>query len=259
MRSLLAVLIIGLTLGVTQVATAISQKTLSSQRCLDIARSGMIAGNQEVMCGFKGSLNEKLKRIYTYFGCGNLVARDDLDEAAEAVLEAMRNEYSQMGKESFCQDAREYYDGQLITLNSATQSPPTPSQALSSLRSVAMQRQGGVYVVPVVINNAITLGFVVDSGAADVSIPADVVLILMRTGTIQQTDFLGKQTYRLADGSTVPSQTFRIRSLKVGDIVLENVTGSVADVRGSLLLGQSFLGRFKSWAIDNSTHSLVLQ
>jgi hypothetical protein len=34
----------------------------------------------------------------------------------------------------------------------------------------------------------------------------------------------------------VPSQTFRIRSLKVGDRVLENVAG-VASVNGDLLLG----------------------
>ena len=48
-----------------------------------------------------------------------------------------------------------------------------------------MRIEGGVYVVPVLINNAITLDFIVDSGAADVSIPADVVMTLMRTGTIK--------------------------------------------------------------------------
>jgi predicted aspartyl protease len=62
----------------------------------------------------------------------------------------------------------------------------------------------------------------------------------------------------MADGSTVPSRRFRIRSLKVGDRVLENVTGSIAPVAGSLLLGQSFLTRFKSWSIDNQRQALVL-
>lgn len=37
-----------------------------------------------------------------------------------------------------------------------------------------------------------------DSGAADVSIPADVVMTLMRTGTLRPGDFLGTQTYRLS-------------------------------------------------------------
>ena len=112
--------------------------------------------------------------------------------------------------------------------------------------------------MPVFINNAITLKFVVDSGASDVSIPADVVMTLMRTATITTSDFIGTATYSLADGSTMPSTRFRIRSLKVGNKVVENVTGSVAPVQGSLLLGQSFLSHFKSWSIDNTRHALAL-
>jgi predicted aspartyl protease len=126
------------------------------------------------------------------------------------------------------------------------------------LMSVPMQRRGGLYVVPVLINDAITLDFVVDSGAADVRIPADVVMTLMRTGSLMESDFLGQKTYVLADGSTVPSQTFRIRSLKVGNKVLENVNGSTSE-KGFLLLGQSFLSRFKSWSVDNNKHALVLE
>jgi len=83
-------------------------------------------------------------------------------------------------------------------------------------------------------------------------------MTLLRTETITEADFLGKQTYRLADGSTLPSQQFTIRSLRVGDRVLENVVGGIAPVSGSLLLGQSFLSRFKSWSIDNERHALVL-
>jgi predicted aspartyl protease len=125
--------------------------------------------------------------------------------------------------------------------------------------AVRLMKEDGTYVVPVLINNAITLNFIIDSGASDVSIPADVVLTLIRTGTLRQTDFLGTKIYTLADGSQFPSRTFRIRSMKVGDRVVENITGSVAPVEGSLLLGQSFLGRFKSWSIDNSIHTLLLK
>jgi clan AA aspartic protease (TIGR02281 family) len=137
--------------------------------------------------------------------------------------------------------------------------PSGPTHRSTPSPSVAMKKEGATYVVPVLVNNVITLDFVVDSGAADVSIPEDVVTTLMRLGTIEKTDFLGEQTYVLADGSRVQSKTFRIRTLKVGDRVLENVTGSVADKKGALLLGQSFLGRFKSWSIDNTKHALVLE
>jgi clan AA aspartic protease (TIGR02281 family) len=121
-----------------------------------------------------------------------------------------------------------------------------------------MVSNGGTFTVPVTINGQLTLNFTVDSGASDVSIPADVVSTLVRTGTITDADFRGKQSYRMADGSTLPSQQFLIRSLKVGDKVLENVMGSIAPVAGSLLLGQSFLARFKSWSIDNQRQALIL-
>ena len=62
---------------------------------------------------------------------------------------------------------------------------PQDAQFSVSETSVPMRMEGGTYVVPVLINGAITLDFVVDSGAADVSIPADVVMTLMRTGTLK--------------------------------------------------------------------------
>jgi len=142
---------------------------------------------------------------------------------------------------------------------------PTPAAAVTNVSQapngetfIALEKSGGTYVVPVLINNVITLKFVVDSGAADVSIPADVFLTLVRTGTVQDTDFIGTQTYTLADGSTVPSATFRIRSLVAGNFAISNVTASIAPAASPLLLGQSFLSRFKSWSIDNARKALVL-
>jgi predicted aspartyl protease len=124
---------------------------------------------------------------------------------------------------------------------------------------VPLRKESGLFFVAVLINDKISLDFILDSGASDVSIPADVVLTLMRTGTITAADFKGTNTYVLADGSTVPSKTFRIKSLKVGNRVLQNVSGSLSPVEGSLLLGQSFLGRFKSWSVDNLRQVLTLR
>jgi hypothetical protein len=129
----------------------------------------------------------------------------------------------------------------------------------ASRAAVPLKIEGSTFVVPVQINGAITLDFTVDSGAADVSVPADVFSTLTRTRTIRDTDIIGEQTYVLADGSKHRSVTFTIRSLKVGDKIIENVRGSVAPTQGSLLLGQSFLERFKSWSIDNTKHELLLE
>jgi clan AA aspartic protease (TIGR02281 family) len=134
--------------------------------------------------------------------------------------------------------------------------PPTAAQ---SQTDVPLKISGGIFVVPIQINGAITLDFGVDSGAADVSIPLDVYSTLKRAGTIQDADVIGQRTYILADGSKSQSITFRIRSLRIGDKIVEGVTGSVAPSGGALLLGQSFLSRFKRWSIDNNNHKLVLE
>ena len=135
---------------------------------------------------------------------------------------------------------------------SGTQNP-------SAQTGVPLKKVGGTFVVPVEINGAMTLDFTVDSGAAHVSVPLDVFSTLRRTGTINDTDIIGEQTYVMADGSKSHSITFTIRSLKVGDIVIDNVRGGVAPLQGSLLLGQSFLERFESVSFDNTKHVLLLE
>jgi hypothetical protein len=49
-----------------------------------------------------------------------------------------------------------------------------------------------------------------------------------------------------------------IKSVKVGEKELKNVTISSTSQNGVILLGQSFLSRFKSWSIDNQEHALLL-
>jgi predicted aspartyl protease len=138
--------------------------------------------------------------------------------------------------------------------------PAAPAAPQGNGRTgVGLVRGGGTYTVPVRINGVIELQFTVDSGASDVTIPADVVLTLIRTGTLTSSDFIGEQTYRLADGRTIQSSVFRIRELKVGDKYAYNVRGSVADVQGSLLLGQSFLGQFSRVSFDNANQRLILE
>jgi hypothetical protein len=137
--------------------------------------------------------------------------------------------------------------------------PPLNGSIPSGRMEVALRMDGGVLTVPVEINGAITLDFVLDSGAADVNVPADVVSTLIRTRTIRPADFIGQQTYVLADGTEAPSPVFIIRSLKVGGRVVQNVKCSIGSPKSSLLLGQSFLQNFRSWSIDNGRRALVLE
>jgi len=91
-----------------------------------------------------------------------------------------------------------------------------------------------------------------------VSIPANVFAALLRGGTVSAEDYLDKRVYKLADGSTRLSQRFRLRSLRVGNFVVRDVTAAVGHSAGALLLGQSFLSRLKSWSIDNERQALLI-
>jgi clan AA aspartic protease (TIGR02281 family) len=135
----------------------------------------------------------------------------------------------------------------------------TPDRNPSSRTRVPLRIDRGISFVPVEINGTLKLDFAIDSGASDVSVPADVFSTLKRTSTVKEADLIGQQSYVLADGSTTQSAIFKIRSLRIGDLVIEDVKASVTPSHASLLLGQSFLERFKSWSIDNTTHELFLE
>ena len=139
-----------------------------------------------------------------------------------------------------------------LPLSAATPASPPPSAI------IPMKKDSGVFVVPVSVNGLVTIECVVDSGASDVNVPTSVFRKLLGAGSIQDSDFLGTKEYTLADGSTQRGRVIRIRSLKVGNVVVMNVMASVGGDASNALLGQSFLERFPSWSLDNIRHALVL-
>jgi len=134
----------------------------------------------------------------------------------------------------------------------------TAALAADRAQVVSLEPHDGAFVIPVVLNDIMTVKFIVDSGSADVSIPEDVASSLMKSGTMTGADLIGNKTYMLADGSLVPSKIYRLASLRIGEMVMPNVTVRVAAARSSLLLGQSFLSRLKSWSMDNARQVMII-
>src|SRR5262249_11692748 len=66
------------------------------------------------------------------------------------------------------------------------------------------------------------------------------------------------RTYVLADGSRVQRSRFTIRTIRIGDHVIENVTATIGEVEGSLLLGQSVLERLGKWSLDTGRGVMAL-
>ena len=137
--------------------------------------------------------------------------------------------------------------------------PTGTVQTVAASGEVALERRGGTFLVPALLNDQVSLDFYLDSGAADVSVPAATFEALKRSGTIRPEDIIGTENYLMANGTSNKATLFTIRTLRVGSTVLRNVRGSVSNDAGPPLLGMSFLGRFSSWTVDNTRSFLVLR
>jgi clan AA aspartic protease (TIGR02281 family) len=236
----------GLPNAVIAVWGKIQLEPLDSNDVSVVASGGPHKG---LLVSFLGDLQKSARAevpIYRLAGGAGYLWAATFDEDGRGVLQSLAIDASQIGSPA------------AVATNDERAGQSRVRREVDAPILVSLESEGGTYKIPVLVNKAITLKFVVDSGASDVSIPADVVGTLLQTGTLQQSDFVGVQIYKLADGSTLPSARFRIRSMTVGDIVVENVTAGITPVEGSLLLGQSFLSRFKSWSMDNAKQALVL-
>ena len=136
----------------------------------------------------------------------------------------------------------------------STQSVP----ASGGPQEVKIERRGDTYRVPVRINDTITLPFLLDTGATDLVIPADVALTLMRAGALRSGDFVGKDRYRLANGSEEVSDLVVLHEVQVGEHIVKNVTASISPPQGEPLLGQSFLSKFGTVTLDYNRLVLIL-
>ena len=84
----------------------------------------------------------------------------------------------------------------------------------------------------------------------------DFVQELFKNGTLTFDDFLGKQEYQLADGSTIEAQVVMLNNVIIGDYTVNNVKVAIVKEGGDLC-GIGFLKKFKNWEIQNG-NTLIL-
>jgi clan AA aspartic protease (TIGR02281 family) len=116
---------------------------------------------------------------------------------------------------------------------------------------------GGTFVILATVNGTTAAALRVDSGATDVVLPRTVAARLISAGSLTHADYETTKTYRLADGSLRTQKVYRLRSLKVGTLIVRDIPCTISnDDTG--LLGQSFLSKAQDWAMDNRRHVLML-
>lgn len=115
---------------------------------------------------------------------------------------------------------------------------------------VKMRFEGGVYLVPITVND-LNLDFVFDTGAASISLSVAEATVMVRQGKITEEDIIGQAQFSDANGDISVGTIVLLRTVQIGDITLYNVEASVVDnIQAPLLLGQSALAKFGKVTID---------
>ena len=115
---------------------------------------------------------------------------------------------------------------------------------------------GKGYKIKITIDG-ITKYYLLDTGASDLIINREIERDLLINGSIRQEDYLGKESYILADNKEVNAQLVRLKNVKIGDYILNNVIAAIID-EGSLLCGTGLLNKFRKYELINDEGILIL-
>lgn len=129
----------------------------------------------------------------------------------------------------------------------------------SGKTTVYMEEENGIYKVPVLVNGS-KMDFIFDTGASLISISNTEAMFLYKQGTLTEEDFIGEINFQDANGDISPGTVVRLRSLQIGDRVLQNVEASIVNNSvAPLLLGQSALAQFGKISIDYEDKTISFQ
>lgn len=143
---------------------------------------------------------------------------------------------------------------------------PFASQNFNSLEVVSendnenikLTKDNGIFKINVKFGT-IDKAFILDSGASEISISQNLESELIANGYLKKEDYIESGLFKIADGSIITCRRINIKQLKVGSFVLKNVNASIGGPSSPLLLGKSFLDKFKKWSIDNNSQTLSLE
>jgi aspartyl protease family protein len=124
---------------------------------------------------------------------------------------------------------------------------------------VKMEKRQGVYHVPVEVNG-VKMFFIFDTGAGMVSISATEAGFLYKQGTLTQDDVKGRANFIDANGDVSEGTIINLKTIKVGNRILENIQASVVhNAQAPLLLGQSVFEQFGTISIDNEKGTITFE
>lgn len=117
---------------------------------------------------------------------------------------------------------------------------------------IQMEKYGGVYRIPCVVNGA-KMKFVFDTGASSVCLSLSMAEYLFDNGFINENDFIGSGSSSVADGRIVDHVKLNIKDIQIGDLHIKNVEAVVIEGQNApLLLGQSAIQKLGNYEINGN-------
>lgn len=118
--------------------------------------------------------------------------------------------------------------------------------------TITMEKDGGVYKVPCVVNG-LRMKFIFDTGAANVCISESMATYMLENDYLDKSDIIGTGQSSVADGRIVDHVKIRLRTLEIGGLKLNNVEAVVIEGQVSpLLLGQSAISKMGKVSISGN-------
>lgn len=112
-----------------------------------------------------------------------------------------------------------------------------------------MEKVGGVYMIPCKVNG-LSLKFVLDTGASNVSISETEALFMLKNGYLNKEDIGNTAYYSLANGDVTEGITMNLREIEIGGVTLKNVKASIVlEQKAPLLLGQTVLEKLGTYKV----------
>ena len=91
---------------------------------------------------------------------------------------------------------------------------------------IKMKREGGVSIVPCKVNG-LSLSFIFDTGAADVTISLTEALFMLKNNYLSSEDIVGKANYSNANGELSEGVLINIKEIEFAGLKLYNVRASI--------------------------------
>jgi len=128
-----------------------------------------------------------------------------------------------------------------------------------SATTINMVNDNGVKYIWVEING-LRLKFIFDTGASSICISSAEATVLYRQGTLRKEDILDLQYFQDATGNISAGTRINLRTVKIGERVLNNIEATVIDnIEAPLLLGQTALEEFGEISIDNKNNTITFK